>query len=388
MPNKVEIHGYCEKRFKPVKDAFVKNFEQGLEVGASFAIILDGELLIDIWAGHADAARTRLWEQDTIVNVYSTTKVITTLCALMLVDRGLLDLDAPVAKYWPEFAQRGKAEIPVRYLLSHMSGLAGFSKSISVDTLYDWDRIINLLASQKPWWQPGTKSGYHVVTFGYLLGELIRRVTGKTVGSFLRDEITDPLNIDFHIGLSAEHDFRVAELIPDEIPIPQWKMALFKLVAKLPMKALMNPPISVELSKTRAWRAAEIPAANGHGNARSIARIGSILASGGEINNNRFLSLSTIEEAIKEQYHGPDVVFSVLGVPKTRWGLGVGLSSEQIPLGPRGFYWGGWGGSAIVMDLDQKLSIGYAMNKMNSSLTGDTRITRLVEALVQCLTEI
>ena len=186
MKNSIKINGFCDEQFERVKNAFVRNFKSDLEVGASFAATINGKFVIDIWAGHADAAKTSPWEQDTIVNVYSTTKVMTVLCTLMLVDRGLLDLDAPVAKYWPEFAQAGKEKLPVRYLFSHTAGLPGFDEKIPIEALYDWDRIINLLAAQKPWWKPGTKSGYHAITHGYLLGELIRRITGKTVGTFFR----------------------------------------------------------------------------------------------------------------------------------------------------------------------------------------------------------
>ncbi|GAJ14706.1 unnamed protein product, partial [marine sediment metagenome] len=196
MTNTVEIHGHCDQRFSSVKEAFAENFKSGEEVGASFAATIDGEFVVDIWAGYADAAETRPWERDTIVNVYSTTKVMTALCVLMLVDRGQLELDAPVALYWPEFAQAGKENLPVRYLLSHSAGLAGFSESIPIEALYDWDRIINMLAAQEPWWEPGTQSGYHAVTSGYLWGELVRRITGKTLGTFFREEVALPLKAD------------------------------------------------------------------------------------------------------------------------------------------------------------------------------------------------
>ena len=380
MSDTIQIQGYCDERFAKVKEAFAKNFKSGLEVGASFAATINGEFVVDIWAGHADAAQTRPWERDTIVNVYSTTKVMTAICTLMLVDRGLIDLDAPVAKYWPEFAQAGKDELPVRYLLSHSSGLSGFDESLPVEALYDWDRIVNLLAAQKPWWEPGTRSGYHTVTFGYLLGELVRRVTGKTLGTFFREEVAEPLQADFHIGLSEEHDSRVAELIPPKMP------DLRKLGIKpdsIAVKSLINPPITPEHAKGRAWRAAEIPAANGQGNARSIARITAALANGGELDNVRLLSLQTIEKAIEEQSYGPDLVI----IFPIRFGLGFGLTSKEMPIGPNPhtFYWGGYGGSLAVMDPDAKLSFGYAMNKMIFSLTGDRRTMRLTRALYKCL---
>jgi len=380
MSNTIEVHGYCAKGFSGIKDAFAQNFKDGLEVGASFAATINGEFVADIWAGYANAACTRPWERDTIVNVYSTTKVMAALCTLMLVDRGLLDLDAPVARYWPEFAQAGKQNIPVRYVLSHQSGLAGLTEPIPFEALYNWDRVINALAAQKPLWEPGTASGYHALTFGYLLGEVFRRITGTTMGAFFRQEVAEPLGADFHIGLDANHDFRVAELIPP--PVPRTDEQILDPHSELG-KAMMNPPLSAEPSKTRAWRAAEIPAANGHGNARSVARIAAALACGGELDGVRLLGMKTIERALEEQCYGTDLV---LGQP-IRWGLGFGLTSPDMPIGPnpRAFYWGGWGGSVVVMDLDARLSFAYVMNKMMSGSLGDNRVLGPAMALFSAL---
>jgi len=366
VTSEAEVHGHCDPRFSGVKDAFARNFASGLEVGASFAATLDGEFVVDLWAGYADAAQQRPWERDTIVNVYSTTKAMTAICTLMLVDRGQLDLDAPVARYWPEFAQAGKGELPVRYLLSHTSGLAGFTEPIPVEVLYDWDRSVGLLAAQKPLWEPGKQSGYHSLTFGHLLGEVLRRITGQSLGSFFRDEVAGPLGADFHIGLPEEHEPRVGELIPP----PQAEQE--RLVLSSPLADVVdNPPMTGDIAGQRAWRAAEIPAANGHGNARSVARVASALACGGEVDGVRLLTLPTIERAIEEQCYGPDLV---LGVP-IRWGLGFGLTSKEMAIGPnpRTFFWGGWGGSAIVMDLDARLGFSYVMNKMSATTLGDVR---------------
>src|SRR5881296_3102792 len=208
------IHGRCDPRFLAVRDAFAANFAAGREVGASFAATVEGESVVDLWGGSADAARTRAWERDTIVNVFSTTKAMTALCAHLLVDRGLLDLDAPVARYWPEFAQNGKRALPVHYLLSHRAGLAAIRQPLPTEAFYDWDRMVGALAAETPWWEPGTTSGYHAMTFGYLVGELIRRVSGKTPGRFFRDEVALPLGCDFHIGLPAGEDHRVAQMVP------------------------------------------------------------------------------------------------------------------------------------------------------------------------------
>jgi len=380
MLKEVEVQGYCDERFEPVKEAFLKNFEEELEVGASLAVTLDGKFVIDIWAGYADASKTIPWERDTIVNVYSTTKVMTVLCTLMCVDRGLLDLDAPVAKYWPEFAQAGKEKIPVRYILSHTSGLSGFEKKIRAKTLYDWDRVVNILAEQKPWWEPGTKSGYHSLTHGYLLGELVRRVTGKSLGTFFREEVAIPLNVDFHIGFLEEYDSRVGELIPPEFDVNE--LAAYMVPGSIAMKTLANPTLTAKEPLTRAWRAAEIPAANGHGNARSVAKIGAALACGGELDGVRLLSSNIIDKALEEQIYDTDLVL----LYPVRFGLGFGLNSKEMSqrLGPnpRKFYWYGFGGSVAIMDPDAKTSFAYVMNKMvmNPGLPSDPRTERLGDA--------
>jgi CubicO group peptidase (beta-lactamase class C family) len=376
-----EIEGYCEERFKSVKDAFISNFDENLEVGASFAVTINGKHVIDLWGGHADEAKTKQWNKDTIVNVFSTTKVMTTICIHMLVDQGLLDLNAPVAKYWPEFAQAGKENLPVRYLLSHNSGLAGWDKTLRIKKLYKWDLMVELLAAQKPWWEPGTNSGYHTLTFGFLLGELIRRVTKKSVGAFFREEIAEPLGADFYIGLPEEHDNRVADLIaPPPIDLSTFGDIDPKSVA---IRSLTNPMIDIKETKTREWRNAEIPAANGHGNARSVSRITAALACGGELDGIHLLSEEAIKRSIIEQSYGNDLV---LNVP-IRFGLGWGLQNKELPIGPNPnlFYWGGYGGSVVAVDLDAKMSFSYVMNKMVSTLTGDPRSEKLIEALYNSL---
>jgi len=383
MTNTVEIHGYCDQRFSAVQEAFSRNFESGEDIGASFAATIDGEFVVDIWGGYADAAQTRPWERDTIVTVFSTTKAMTALCALMLVDRGLLDLDSPVARYWPEFAQAGKEKLPIRYLLSHQSGLAGFDEPIPAEALYDWNRIVNLLAAQKPWWEPGKQSGYHSLTFGYLVGEVVRRITNRTLGTFFREEVAIPLKADFHIGLPEEYDSRVGEMVPPPIPKPGDPDYIYMAPDSLPAKVLGNPAPTAEHTRDRAWRAAEIPAINGHGNARSVARVAAALACSGELDGVRLLTLPTIEKAIEEQCYGPDLVLTV----PIRWGLGYALNSKEFPISrnPRTFFWGGWGGSVIVVDLDAKLSWAYVMNKMNLAMMGDIRGPLLGAALYAAL---
>src|SRR5581483_5263521 len=209
-----EVHGTFDARFAGVRDALDWTLSEGLDVGASAAVFVDGEPVVDIWGGLADEAAGTPWERDTITNVWSTTKTMTALCALILADRGELDLHAPVARYWPEFKSGGKDRIEVRHLLGHTAGLSGWAEPLAPEELADWDRCTELLAGQEPWWEPGTASGYHAVTQGYLVGEVVRRISGRSLGTFFREEVAEPLGADFHIGLPPEHDGRVARLIP------------------------------------------------------------------------------------------------------------------------------------------------------------------------------
>src|SRR5579863_8380759 len=243
------VDGYVQDKFSAVRDAFEANFASGADLGASFCATKDGEIVVDLWGGWADEAKTRPWEKDTIVNVYSTTKSMTFTCMLMLADRGEVDFDAPVARYWPEFAANGKAGVKVSHLMAHSAGLSGWKEKITTADLYDWDKVVGLLAAQAPLWEPGTASGYHAITQGYLIGEVVRRITGKTIGTFFREEIAGPLNADFWIGLPASEDHRVADLIP---PPPAGEISNFAQteVQKLTFN---NPGVDVSATKTRAW---------------------------------------------------------------------------------------------------------------------------------------
>ncbi len=376
------VQGKCEPCFAKVREAFVENFAAGREVGASFAATIDGRMVVDLWGGHADAARTRSWERDTIVNVFSTTKAMTALCAHILADRGLLDLDAPVARYWPEFAANGKEAIPVHYLLSHRAGLAALRAPLPTEALYDWQRMVATLAAEEPWWEPGSASGYHAMTYGFLVGEVIRRISGKTPGVFLRDEVTRPLGADFHIGLAASEDSRIADMVP---PLPQEMAAAGAGLVpdSLLAKVMGNPLVMPAVANQRAWRAAEIPAANGHGNARSVARIMAALACGGSTGGVRLLGEKSIARAIETQSDGKDLVLPLA----IRWGLGFILSSPELPFGPnpRTFGHGGWGGSLGIADRDARVSWAYVMNKMSPGTTGDARSAPMVTALYSAL---
>jgi CubicO group peptidase (beta-lactamase class C family) len=366
--------GFVDERFAPVRAAFEANFASGADVGASFCATQDGETVVDLWGGFADAAGTRPWEKDTIVNVYSTTKTMTALTALLVADRGELDFDAPVARYWPEFATNGKADIKVSHLMSHAAGLSGWREPMTTEDLYDWDKACALLAAQAPLWEPGTASGYHAITQGYLVGEVIRRITGKSLGTVFREEIAEPLGADFHIGLPASEDARVAELIPP----PKGQAAGDGEQTEVQKVSFNNPVIDVSATRTRAWRGAEIPAAGGTGNARAVAQIHTILANGGVAQGKRFLSEAGCRKALELQIEGRDLV---LGMP-ARFGMGFGLGGGAVPL-PNpddSMYWGGYGGSIIMIDMKARTTLAYAMNKMAGTTTGDMRAFSLAMA--------
>jgi CubicO group peptidase (beta-lactamase class C family) len=372
------VSGFTDEKFARVADAFQANLDSGADVGASFCATVEGETVVDLWGGWADEAKTRPWEKDTIVNVYSTTKTMTALTALLIADRGLIDFDAPVARYWPEFAANGKEKVKVSHLMSHSSGLSGWREKISVEDLYDWDRACALLAAQKPFWEPGAAPGYHAVTQGNLVGEVVRRVTGKSLGSVFREEIAEPLGADFHIGLAASEDYRVADLIPP----PAGGIPPADANADDIARSLGNPPINPLDTRTRAWRAAEIPAAGGHGNARSIAEIHAILANGGRAKGRRFMSEAGARKALEPQIEGEDLVMKA----PARFGLGFGLPSALVPLpNPNTIFWGGYGGSLAIIDMDARTSFGYAMNKMQGTTTGDMRALGLAMAMWQSL---
>ncbi|HXJ33373.1 MAG TPA: serine hydrolase domain-containing protein [Candidatus Eisenbacteria bacterium] len=384
------IHGTCDPRFARVKDAFAEGFRTRDEIGAAVALTIDGKPVVDLWAGHADLAKTRPWERDTIVNVYSTTKGMAALCLHQLVDEGRVDLDAPVARYWPEFEQAGKGSIPVRFFLGHRSGLAAARPLLPSPALYDWDAMVTALAAQEPWWEPGTAHGYHAVTFGWLVGEVVRRVTGKSLGTYFRDAIARPLGMDFHIGLHDEEHGRVAEMSPIPLPEPgaetlQLGMVILSNPGGLSAQAFMNPP-SIGLGVNYPeWRRAEIPGANGHGDARSLARVYGALARGGSVDGVTVLSTEGVARCHAELSHGPDLVLMV----NTRFGHGYMLSQDRkdASFGPgtRSFGHPGAGGSLGFADPDAKLGFGYVMNRMGPNIILDPRATALLDAVYASL---
>ncbi len=384
----VRIEGTCDPGFERVREAFAGNFAHRGDVGAAVAVTIDGSPVIDLWGGYADKQCTRPWQRDTIVNVYSATKGVAATCLNRLADNGRVDLDAPVARYWPEFAQAGKERLPVRWLLSHRAGLPVVSKPLASDALLRWDVMTAALAEQEPWWEPGTRHGYHALTFGYLVGEVVRRVDGRSLGAYCREEIAGPLGVDFHIGLDARHDARCAEVIAPMPPVPGAPHAI-PVAAPDPnsmaAKAMNNPAGAMRLStvNSRAWRAAEVPAANGHTNARALARFYGTLARGGELDGVRVLSPAQIERCLTEEADGID---AVVGVPM-RFGLGYRLTQPAARYGPnpRTFGHTGAGGSLGFADPDAKIGFAYTMNQMGSHILIDPRVVALLEALYVCM---
>ena len=359
------VSGTCRADFVAVRDAFEANLKSGADLGASVCVTVDGEPVVDLWGGHLDEARTTRWASDTLVNVYSTSKTMIGAAALMLADRGELSLDAPVAHYWPEFAAAGKGDVRVRHFLGHTSGLPGWDAPIGETDLHDWAKVTALLAAQAPWWEPGTASGYHAVTQGFLVGEVVRRVAGQSAGTFFAREVAGPLGADFHIGLPPERDASLAHLIPPPAVPGDTAQGMGQRVFR-------NPYERAEWSRTEAWRRAEIPACNGMGNARSIARVQSLMACGGVLDGRRLMSEAGCEAALTlEAAGGIDLV-----VNRQVW---FGRGFKVIP-GRRILQGGGWGGSAVLVDLEARMVVAYAMNRMLLKVDSDARLQPLIDA--------
>ncbi|MER6955664.1 serine hydrolase domain-containing protein [Streptomyces sp. NPDC000618] len=345
MAHPVDIQGSYDDLFTAVPTALAALLDGG-DAGGSAAVFVDGEPVVDVWGGFADAERTVPWQRDTIVNVFSVTKTMTALCALVLADRGELDPDAPVARYWPEFAAAGKEGVLVRHLLSHTAGLPDWEGPVA--EVYDWSAATARLAATAPQWEPGTAVGYHSLTQGFLVGEVVRRITGRSPGEFFADEIAGPLGADFRMGLPAEHDHRVAATIPP--PSHDEDYAASAPGAAAPTAGTV---LRVRDGNSVAWRRAQIPAASGFGNARSVALVQSVMACGGSVRGVRLLSRAGCERAWEEQFSGED---RVLGMPVS-WGLGYGRFGGT-------YGWGGWGGSLVVIEPETRMTVAYVTNQM------------------------
>ncbi|HEV8298187.1 MAG TPA: serine hydrolase domain-containing protein [Acidimicrobiales bacterium] len=378
-----EIGGIWDARFAPVRDAFASNFDAGIELGAALSISVEGRNVVDIWGGYRDPAATEPWDRDTLACIFSCTKGVVAVLALALVDRGLLDLDAPVADYWPEFAQAGKGDIPVRWLLTHQAGVSAIEREMPFGSLSDWDAMITALAEQRPMWTPGTGHGYHGVTYGHLVGEVIRRVTGESCGAAMRRVLCEPLGLDIWMPLPEHEESRTAEMTvvpPTKTFFDHWKPD------GLGPKSFRNPPdcSHVPYTNTRAFRAAEIPAANGHGTARSLDRLYAALACGGALDGVRVLSTALVHEGGKEWVRGQDLVMDL----PTAFGLGFERTIPEWQFGPNPNTYGhnGSGGSLGIVDPDTAVSLGYVMNRMYWGATrDDPRWPAIFDALYSCL---
>ena len=376
-----DVHGTCAEAFEPLRDLLAAELASGEELGAAVCVDVDGETVVDLWGGWADQQRTRPWQADTIVTVWSVTKTVTNLAALVLVDRDLLDVHAPVADYWPEFAAAGKGAVEVRHLLGHTSGVAGWDRPFATADVFDLPRATAQLARQAPWWEPGTRSGYHAMSQGHLVGELVRRVSGRSLTQFVAEELAGPLQADFTIGVPASERHRVAPLVPP----PRVRVDWDALDPADPLtRTLDGPRLNPAIVNTPGWQDAEVGAANGHGSARSVARLLSAVSRGGTVDGVRLLSERTLDLVFEEQSRGVDLVLCV----PLRFGMGFGLSEpETVPDLPSGraCFWCGWGGSMVVMDLDRRTTFSYTMNRMSPDLIGSRRGWGYLRAAYQAL---
>ncbi|MDV3123446.1 beta-lactamase family protein [Mycobacterium sp. 21AC1] len=374
-----DISGSSSPAFGLLLTEIQQRLDAGEELGLSLFVDIDGEPVVDVWGGAKDTQTDLAWERDTITNVFSITKTVTSLATLMLVDAGELDIDAPVAQYWPEFAAGGKENMTARHILSHSSGLSGLDAPVGLHDLYDSKVISGRLAAQAPWWEPGTTSGYHLLTYGYLLGELVRRITGLTLCQFVDERIAGPLGADFHIGVPATEAHRVADIEP-----PSGTLDLSALdPGSVAYRTLTGPALDVSQVNSKEWRAGEIGSANGHSNARGVGQVLSTISRSGAGPNGRVLGKSTVDLVFDEQTNGVDIVNGL----DLRWGTGFALPSPAVPWIPEGriAFWGGMGGSMAIMDVERGMTITYVMNRMGSDILGSDRSAAYVTAIYDAL---
>ncbi|HET9729670.1 MAG TPA: serine hydrolase domain-containing protein [Acidimicrobiia bacterium] len=389
-----QAEGFVADGFERVRDVFEENFAKGLEVGASFAVYHRGELVVDLWGGIADQQRNTPWTRDTMALVFSTTKGVTAICANKLAQEGRLDVDAPVAKYWPEFAQADKGDITVAQLLSHEAGLAWVDGEMTAEEAFAWDPVVDALARQRPHWEPGTKHGYHATTYGWLVGEVIRRVTGRSVGTYLRDEVAGPLDADFWIGLPESEEARVAPLVgfvdAKVLEDPEVRKLVEQFIGPETIvgRALSAPGgalnvLSIDIWNSRRLHAAEIPAANGIATARGLARLYAACVS--DVDGMRLLSTEQVKRATQQRTSGPNIVLFDMDV---QFGLGFMVRSDFVAISrPGSFGHFGAGGSVGWADPESELAFGYVMNRMDTGLTGDARSFNLLEACHQVVAQ-
>ncbi|HEX7738178.1 MAG TPA: serine hydrolase domain-containing protein [Marmoricola sp.] len=376
-----DVHGDAAPGFEPLRDLLARGFDDGTEAGASLALIRDGEVVVDLWGGEAKPGVP--WAEDTIVQVWSVTKTMAALTALILADRGQIDLDAPVASYWPDFAAAGKEGVLVRHLLAHTSGLAGWTDPITFEQMLDLEYAEAALAAQAPWWTPGDGSGYHMIDYGHLVDGLVRAATGSPLADQFRRLVAEPLGVDFKMGVPDADLVRCADMIPpppggiDVEALPEGNMLL---------PTLVNPLLDIGgACNTTPWRSISVAGANGHGNARSVARAQSVISHGGEVDGIRLLSQSMIDRIFEVQAEGPD---RVLLLP-AKWGIGYSLpvpvSAPAVPDRDRVCWWTGYGGAIVVNDLTNRVTFAYAMNKLDNHFMSSPRTDAYVRTTFDCL---
>ena len=375
----MEIHGECDPQFSKVKETFKKLYQENREIGSCFAVYRDGTPLVDLWGGFQNKEKNKPWKKDNLVTVYSTTKGVAALCIALAMEKDLLKYEEKVGTYWPEFATNGKQNITVGMLMSHQAGICS-PETRNVEDYYDQNLMAGKLSSMTPIWEPGTASGYHSMTFGWLTSELILRVTGKSLGTFFREEIGEKHGIDFFIGLPESEEHRVAELVPFEIErnedSKQQKIELTEA-----QKSQRNSVGTLNIHNTKAWRQAEIPSANGQGNAGGLAKLYSLIVSENE--SIKLLKDDTVNQMTTMQIEGKDLV---LAVP-VRWGVGFVLNKHKIIYGPTegSFGHSGYGGSCAFGDPENKIGISYVMNRMLDNFNADGRSIELINSVYDCL---
>ncbi|GGR59070.1 esterase [Deinococcus seoulensis] len=368
----VNVSGTTAPGFEQVREVFIENFAERGDIGAAFAVVLNGELVVDLHGGVADPSSSRPWADDTLVNVWSTTKGVTAACFAMLADRGRIDYSAPVARYWPEFAAAGKQDVTVAMLLSHQAGLSGFRDPAQIEDFYDSEQAAARLAAAEPFWEPGTQAGYHAVTVGFMASELFRRIDGRRLREFVRDELG---SLDIHIGLPRSRAAGAATMLA---PLTLNSSSLIGDLTPAQIAALANPLIDPLAPNDPAWQAAEIPSANGFATARGLARLYGALASDGQIDGTHLVSPATVRAATTEQFRGVD---AVLGA-EASWASGFLLNSSGV-YGPNQSAFGhsGWGGSFASGDPEAGIGMAYTMNQMGTDLIGDPRAMALIRAV-------
>ena len=381
--------GYCDPKFNTLKEILEESVASNFEIGGSVALEVEGEMVVNLWNGWSSPEKDKVWKENTLVNVFSTTKGLAGTCLLKLIEKKLVDLEAPVSKYWPEFNQFSKEGITIEHILCHRAGLCGISTTLPKGAFQDWKLITKKLEMQEPLWEPGAHQGYHALTYGHLVGEILRRVDGRTIGKFFQEEIANPLELDFFIGLPESEFKRTADMsamptsnrfkwigkllkyFPTNLPFysETFRFMVESLKPESLIKiALGNPEMEGMFMNTSSWRTAEIPAANGHGTAKSLAKFYGVLANNGKRGDVTVLEPSTLDLATSPHSKGPDKVLFGLDI---HFGLGFMLRTDILPMGPSSsaFGHGGAGGSLAFGDRENKVGFAYVLNRMHSGLT-------------------